>query len=161
VGALELASRLEDAPALEAEEVDLLGLAAEEAARVQATVEGQPVRLRGDPRLLRRAIRNLVENARRYGEGRPIEVSIGPTGPERVRIRVCDEGPGIPIEEQERIFEPFYRRSGARETGDGVGLGLSLVRQIAALHGGIVRVREREDGAGGSCFEIEIPREPS
>jgi len=155
-----LASRLEEAPALEAEEVDLLGLAAEEAARVQATVEGRPVRLRGDPRLLRRAIRNLVENARRYGEGRPIEISVEPTGPERVRIRVCDEGPGIPFEEQERIFEPFYRRSGARETGGGVGLGLFLVRQIAALHGGLVRVRDREDGVGGSCFEIELPGEP-
>lgn len=160
IGELLLASRLEAAPELEArDEVDLLGLAAEEAARLGAKVGGEPLRIRGDARLLRRAVRNLLENAHRYGGGRPVEVRVEPLGPDRVRLLVCDEGPGIPEPERERIFEPFYRREGTRETGEGVGLGLSLVRQIAERHGGRVCVEPRAEG--GSRFVIELPRTPT
>ena len=64
----------------------------------------------------------------------------------------------MPEAERERIFEPFYRREGRRESGDderGVGLGLSLVRQIARRHGGDVACRARE--GGGACFEVSLP----
>jgi signal transduction histidine kinase len=158
IGELLLASRLDVAPEVgSSEEVDLLGLVAEEAARIPAEAVGEVVCVSGDRRLLRRAIRNLLENAKRYGDGRPIEVSVSRVDARHALIRVCDRGPGIPAGERERIFEPFYRRVGTREMGEGVGLGLSLVRQIASRHGGSVRVRDRDDGCEGSCFEIELP----
>jgi signal transduction histidine kinase len=133
-----LASRLDAVAALErTEEVDLLALAAEEAARYDLEVQGEPAPLRGDPRLLRRLIRNLLENARRHGAP-PIEVFVT-----RKELRVCDGGAGVPEAERERVFEPFYSRQG-------IGLGLALVRQIARRHGGEARCE-------GNCFVITLP----
>lgn len=151
-----LSSRLDAGAAIELNDpVDLTGVAAEEAARVDAEVEGQSVSVRGSDRLLRRAVRNLLENARRYG-GDDISVSIhaGPA-PEGIELKVCDRGPGVPEAERERIFEPFYRMSGHAEREGGVGLGLALVRQIAQGHGGQVHCEARE--GGGSCFVIRLP----
>ncbi|HKC43449.1 MAG TPA: ATP-binding protein [Burkholderiales bacterium] len=150
-----LASRLDAVPTLEPrEDVDLLALAAEECARVDAALEGDRLTVRGDPRLLRRMIRNLLENARRHGAGSAIEVALRTAG-DKVELRVCDRGPGVPEVERERIFEPFYRPAGAREREGGVGLGLALVRQIARRHGGEARCVARE--GGGSCFEVSLP----
>jgi signal transduction histidine kinase len=151
-----VASRLDAVANLEMrEEVDLLALAAEECARMDATLEGAPVAVRGDPRLLRRLLRNLLENARRYGAGTPIEVTLSDgSGP--AVLRVCDRGPGVPAAERERIFEPFYRPAGTREPEGGVGLGLALVRQIARKHGGDARCTPRD--GGGSCFEVTLSR---
>jgi len=149
-----LASRLDaDASALKRENVELLGLAAEEAARVDAQVEGAPCTVAGDERLLRRALRNLLENARRYGAGE-IEVFVEREAA-AVRVRVCDRGPGVPEAYRERIFEAFFRLPGHAEREGGVGLGLSLVRQIAERHGGSVRCDARD--GGGSCFVITLP----
>jgi signal transduction histidine kinase len=151
-----LASRLDSVAALEArEEVDLLALAAEECARVDATLDGEPVTVPGDPRLLRRVIRNLLENARRYGNGTPVEVAVAKRSGGGAVVRVRDRGPGVPEAERERIFEPFYRLAGAAERAGGVGLGLALVRQIARKHGGEAKCVPRE--GGGSSFEVELP----
>ncbi|GAB4349209.1 MAG: HAMP domain-containing sensor histidine kinase [Gammaproteobacteria bacterium] len=149
------ASRLDHIDRLQRREpVDLLALVAEEAARVDARLEGQPVTLQGDPKLLRRLVRNLLENARRYGGGSPIEVELQPET-DHVALRVLDRGPGIPEEERERIFHPFYRRPGMREGVDkGVGLGLALARRIARRHGGDVVCRDRQ--GGGTCFEVTL-----
>ena len=154
-----LASRLDanaDAAATREhdEAVELLGLAAEEASRVDAVVQGSDARVRGDERLLRRALRNLLENARRYG-GTAIEVTVG-AAQQSVEVRVCDRGPGVPEAYRERIFEPFFRLPGHAEREGGVGLGLALVRQIAQRHGGTVRCEARE--GGGSCFALALPR---
>jgi len=150
-----LASRLDAVDALEVrEEVDFLALVAEECARVDAVVEGKPVVVTGDPRLLRRMIRNLLENAQRYGGGSSIEVTVKKEASGKVELCVCDAGPGVPDSERERIFEPFYRPSGAREREGGVGLGLALVRGIARKHGGDARCLPRE--GGGSCFEVTL-----
>ena len=73
----------------------------------------------------------------------------------KVEISVCDRGPGVPADQRDRIFEPFYRMPGHAEHAGGVGLGLSLVRQIAQRHGGNVRCEERP--GGGSCFVITLP----
>jgi signal transduction histidine kinase len=157
IGELLLASRLQAAPALDIdEEVDLLGLVAEEAARLEteAEVEGQAVTVRGDPRLLRRLVRNLLDNARRHGAGSRVSALVGREGG-RALMRVCDRGPGVPAGERERIFDPFYRLPGAGP--DGAGLGLALVRQIARRHGGEARCQPRD--GGGSCFEVELPAE--
>jgi signal transduction histidine kinase len=156
VGELLLASRLDvlDRP-LPAEEVDLLALVAEEAAETCAEVSGEPVTLRGDPRLLRRLVRNLLTNARRYGDGSPVEATVWGLPDGGACLRVADRGPGVPEAERERVFAPFHRPPGSPETGEGVGLGLSLVRQIAQHHGGEVRCLPRE--GGGTVFEVTLP----
>ena len=156
IGELLLASRLDAQPALEqVEDVDLLALVAEEAARTGAKVAGEPVRLAGEPRMLRRLARNLLENARRHGGSSSVEVSVSPLRPRGARLLVEDRGPGVPEAERERIFEPFYRPPGSRETGSGIGLGLALVRRIARRHCGEVRCLAR--AGGGTCFEVELP----
>jgi len=149
-----LASRLDAPQSLEQHErVDLLALAAEEAARVDAALQGVPLAVQGDEKLLRRALRNLLENARRYGGG---EVTLQiEAGAGCALLRVCDRGPGVPEASRERIFEAFYRLPGHAEKAGGVGLGLSLVRQIAERHGGSVRCEAH--AGGGSCFVLALP----
>jgi signal transduction histidine kinase len=149
-----LASRLDATHEVDLQAgVSLLAVAAEEAARVGAQVEGQDLQVKGDERLLRRAVRNLLENAQRYG-GQDIDVELQAQAG-RVNLRVCDRGPGVPPGYQERIFEPFFRLPGHAEKAGGVGLGLALVRQIAQRHGGDVQCLPRE--GGGSCFVISLP----
>jgi signal transduction histidine kinase len=152
-----LASRLDVAhdPLLR-DRVDLFALAAEEAARVDATVDAEEETvIAGDERLLRRALRNLLENARRYGGGE-ITVVLRPPAPDgATTILVCDRGAGVPEAMRERIFEPFFRLPGHAEQAGGVGLGLSLVKQIAERHGGSVRCEPRE--GGGTCFRLTLP----
>lgn len=155
-----LASRLDaretDLGTIEA--VDLTGLAAEESARAGAELDTgdsqQTVVVPGVAKLLRRAIRNLLENARRYSDG-PVNVTIVPDGAHAV-VRVCDRGPGVPEPERERIFEPFYRLRGASEREGGVGLGLALVRSIAQRHHGSAHCEANPDG--GACFVLTLPR---
>ena len=147
------ASRLDATKARDGdEEVDLLALATEECARYdEAALDGQPVTVRGDPRLLRRMVRNLLENARRHGAP-PIDVRVSRIegGAE---LRVSDGGPGIPDTERESVFRPFYRFAGAGEHA-GAGLGLTLVRQIARRHGGEARYLGSE--ASGGYFVVTI-----
>ena len=154
-----LASRLDGGRAVDrSEPVDLLGIAAEEAARVGAevAVEGDASQctVAGHERLLRRALRNLLENARRYG-GEQVQLALQP-GADGLSVRVSDRGPGVPAEYRERIFEPYFRLPGHAEREGGVGLGLALVRQIAQAHGGQVRCSPRD--GGGSVFELSLPR---
>lgn len=151
-----LASRLEASDDLDtAEDIDLLALVAEESARISAPATGTPVHIIGSARLLRRLVRNLLENAQRHG-GADIETRVEAIEPNGARLAVTDRGPGVPESEREQIFEPFYRPDGMRETGEGgVGLGLALVRQIAARHGGAARCLPRTDGTG-SRFEVDL-----
>ncbi|UVK57534.1 HAMP domain-containing histidine kinase (plasmid) [Mesorhizobium sp. AR02] len=154
VGEILLASRLETLEIVtEMHPVDLLAITAEECAAADASLEGEPVTVFGEPRLLRRLVRNLLDNARRYGGGSAIEVSLARRG-DAIRLSVCDRGPGVAVEERERIFEPFYRPVGTREQEGGVGLGLALVRQIARHHNGDVHCVARP--GGGTSFEVEL-----
>jgi signal transduction histidine kinase len=158
IGEILLASRLNNADRLErTETVDLLALLAEEGARVGADVSGTPVLVDGDPRMLRRLMRNLFENARRHAPGSPIEAAAEPVSGS-ARLWVADRGPGVPAAECERIFEPFFRSALSRERSEGHGLGLSLVKQIAQHHGGDARCRVRE--GGGLSFEVNLPAHP-
>lgn len=153
-----LASRLDARREIEQQPVDLLGLVTEESNRVGADTQIAPemaghTTITGDERLLRRAVRNLLENAKRYGGSMvTLELHRKRRG---IEIHVCDRGPGVPEAQREHIFEPFYRLPGHAEHAGGVGLGLSLVRQIALRHGGQVRCEGRE--GGGSRFIIELP----
>ena len=153
-----LASRLEAGQATDPgsiERFDFTGLVAEECARAQAELRAEPVMLTGEARLLRRLVRNLLENARRYGAGSPIEAALAPLDGQRVELAVSDQGPGIPEEHRQRIFEPFYRLPGTREGDGGIGLGLALVRGIAEKHGGSVRCEA--GSSGGTRFVVVLP----
>ena len=150
-----LASRLNAVERAEVrEDVDLLALAAEECSRYDdVQLEGEPTKLRGDARLLRRLLRNLLENAKRHGAP-PTQVRLQQEENTAV-IRVWDGGPGPSAAEFEHLFTPFYRqRDGSNSTGN--GLGLSLVRQIARGHGGDAHCVAMQDGR--SCFLVSLTR---
>lgn len=108
-----------------------------------------------DRRLLARAISNLLRNAQKYAASQ-IALSARRTGAGGVEIAVEDDGPGIPVDERERIFEPFYRldRSRDRATG-GFGLGLSIAHKAVGLHGGTLKVEDAP--MGGARFVITLP----
>lgn len=153
-----LASRLDHVGGLDrTEPVDLLALAAEEGAAVDAVVTGAPAEVIGDPRLLRRLVRNLLQNAARHGAP-PIEAHVAPRAGGGATIRVCDHGPGLPEGEAQRVFEAFYRPAGRSEAAGGWGLGLSLVRQIARRHGG--EALYTRTAGRGACFVAELPGVP-
>ena len=109
----------------------------------------------GKPLALRRCLGNLIENAIRYGECARISVE---DTPDTLRIRVIDEGPGIPEVELERVFDPFYRLEGSRseETG-GTGLGLGIARNLARAHGGDLVLRNRQSVSGLEAI-LTLPR---
>lgn len=150
-----LASQLRAQPDTRAtEKVELLSLLRTEGERVNANVDGVACSVPGEERLLRRLLRNLFENAQRYAQGTQIDARVAQYGDGDVVIEVLDRGPGIAPEQRERVFEPFYRPPGMAEDGKGVGLGLALVRQIAARHGATVRCLGRD--GGGSCFAVRF-----
>ena len=154
-----LASRLDSSPddLGPQEAVDLVGLGAEECARTGAEFETPAgvtsLVVTGLTRLLRRALRNLLENAKRHGAG-TVTLALRALG-DQVEIRVTDQGPGVPVALRERIFEPFFRLPGASEREGGVGLGLALVRTIALRHGGQVHCEDQP--GGGACFVLTLP----
>ena len=152
-----LASRLDAAqrdPQLDMgglETIDLIALAAEECARcgVPLHCEAQSLEMQAVPKLIRRLLRNLLENARRHGGVGAARMDIYTD-----RIEVSDRGPGVPEAERERIFEPFYRASHASEQGGGAGLGLALVKSISQRFGARVVCSGRE--GGGACFVLHL-----
>ena len=114
-----------------------------------------PAEVTGDSQLLERLLRNLLENALRYGhrpgEEPQITVTTGRAG-EEAFLTVADRGPGIPEEEQEKVWQRFYRGDPSRTGEEGTGLGLSLARQIAQLHGGSLTLESRPvRGAPSPC----------
>ncbi len=152
-----LASRLDakEADLGTVESVELVGLAAEECARTHAAldVEVSAVLVPGVAKLLRRVVRNLLENAKRHAAGEAT-LSIR-TADGFALIQVSDNGPGVPAALAQRIFEPFYRLPGASEREGGVGLGLALVKSITLRHAGTVSCHNRPEG--GACFEVRLP----
>ncbi len=145
-------------------EVDLVALAAEVAAEMAApagrrgltlatsTTEPALVVVHGDGAALRRAVTNLVTNAVRLAPaGSTVTVATGRRG-DRATIAVVDQGPGIDPDQQQAVFERFWR---GPESGKGLGLGLSIVRQVAERHGGTVEL-ESQPGVG-STFTIVLP----
>jgi two-component system phosphate regulon sensor histidine kinase PhoR len=120
---------------------------------------GPPLPVTADRGLVEQLLANLLDNAVKYTERGSVRVRAGEASG-RVWCEVADTGCGIPESEQPRIFERFYRvdKARSREKG-GTGLGLAIVKHIAALHGGEVSLRSRE--GEGSCFRVELPREPA
>lgn len=121
----------------------------------EVSISGQALKpYVGRPQALKRCVRNLIDNAIQYGGSAAVIVEDSPV---ELRIRIRDRGPGIPEQELERVFEPFYRVEGSRsrETG-GTGLGLGIARSIAQLHGGTLTLRNIE--RGGLEAILALPR---
>jgi signal transduction histidine kinase len=153
IGEMLLSSRLAASSGIDrTEPVDLLALAAEEAAHFDLEVSGDHVTLIGDAMLLRRLVRNLLDNAKVHGGGATLVRVERHAG--RVHLLVEDAGAGVNAADHEKIFEPFYRASAATRSS-GAGLGLAIVRQIARAHGGDVKYMLRE--GGGSRFIVSLP----
>ena len=144
-----------------AQPVDLQALVVEEAVRTGATVDAGPARIvEGDATMLRHMVRNVLENAQRHGTTGPevssrVHAAIAIDG-DQARLAVDDDGPGIPEEDRERVFAPFFRRPGGAGAPAGHGLGLALVRQVARYHGGDAVCCTNPRGAGAR-FEITLP----
>lgn len=136
-------------------------------ARFEAEASGRGVHLdsvervlvRGRAELLHRAVENVVRNAVKYtAEGTTVEVELATVASgARTLLSVRDHGPGVPPEELERIFEPFYRASGER-AAKGFGLGLAIAQAAIIAHGGTIRASNA--GGGGLRLEIELPQSP-
>jgi two-component system OmpR family sensor kinase len=119
-----------------------------------ATVErAEKIVIEGDPIALKRLVVNLVENALKYGH--VARGSVFADGDMAI-IEIDDDGPGVPLAELERVFEPFFRGepSRNRETG-GIGLGLAVVRSLARAHGGDVTLLNRPEG--GLRASVRLP----
>ena len=102
-----------------------------------------------------RALVNLIENAAKYSPpNAPIELTARRDDRWLV-FSVADRGPGVPVEDRDRIFEPFYRRADSEPDVSGAGLGLSIARGIAQAQGGSITLSERE--GGGSVFHLAVP----
>lgn len=115
-------------------------------------VTGDALEIEADPALLKRALWNLVENATKYGAP-PIRLSLEKTAA-GAAFTVSDEGAGIPREDRERVFAPFFRGDKARTPSQGFGLGLTLARRVAEAHGGTIQVADRPTGC---AIVLEIP----
>lgn len=124
---------------------------------ISTRVNGDDVAVWGDADRLEQVVTNLVENAIKYSpEGGRVEAEVS-SGPDEVRVVVADQGVGIPAEQLERIFDPFYRfESGTATHVGGIGLGLYISRSIVERHGG--RIWAESDGKG-SHFHVVLPRQ--
>ena len=144
------AGKMTDLHAAALDVVALLApIAAREGKEIALTGDDGPIMVQGPPNVLGRALRNLVENAVRHTpEGTGVTVDLSRNG----RVEIADHGPGVPPEKRDVIFERFWRAE--RDGEGGAGLGLAIVRRIADLVGGTVRV-EDADG-GGARFVMQF-----
>ena len=148
---------------LQPETIDLAALAADALERLRVSERTHPVQLsldapepvvgNWDRVRLEQVIMNLVQNAIRYGDGKPVKISVAAVEGNAV-LTVSDQGPGIPPEQQQRIFERFERAAPVRHFG-GFGLGLWIVRQLVEAHGG--RVTLASPAGGGTRFTVSLP----
>lgn len=124
---------------------------------VEVEVDDDGLTADGDPERVHQVVANLVENALRHSPaGGRVEVRAHGEG-DRVVIEVLDDGPGIPPEDAERVFERFYRADAARAAADGgAGLGLAIARWIVDLHGGDIHPERREPH--GCRMVVTLPR---
>ena len=151
-----LASRLDAQQTLDRREaVDLLALAAEEGAHYDLEVAGTPVTVSGEPVLLRRLIRNLLENARRYAGDGPIAVSVEERSGRAV-LDVVDHGPGVPPDKLSKLTTPFYRGDTARTAATGAGLGLAIVEKSVQRLGAHLRLSNADDS--GFVAQLRLKR---
>jgi two-component system osmolarity sensor histidine kinase EnvZ len=159
-GFLDFARGAQESPPEPVDPVALVRQVVEDMQRAAVDVTLHEVEGAGEvalrPHAVRRAIENLITNAVRYGTRAEVSVWLGP---KTLRIRVEDDGPGIPPERRDEALRPFTRLEPARNQnrGTGVGLGLSIVIDVARAHGGTLRLGESAR-MGGLCADIVIAR---
>ncbi|MDO9386716.1 MAG: ATP-binding protein [Thiobacillus sp.] len=146
---LEFSRGVRQNPSQEVDVGELIGELVEDARRSGADIQWQSCRTRVQllpPMVLRRILTNLLDNAVRYGEGGTIEIACACEG-RRTTVSVADRGPGIPADELEAVFEPFYRvdKSRSSVTG-GSGLGLAIAKQLADSNDWLLSIRPRRGG---------------
>ena len=142
--------------------IELAGLVQKSLDRARQLEPALPIEARVEPglaafadeSLLSRALDNLLDNARKYGDGSPVEVEGRRDGDQAV-LAVRDRGPGIPPQDLPRVFDPFFRGEGVRGRATGFGLGLSLARRVAEAHGGSAVASNAE--GGGARIELRLP----
>lgn len=122
-------------------------------------VQGQPRPINGDPTLLGRALLNLLENARRHGEG--LTRLVLSFEPDVVRFLALDSGPGLSSDDLRHAFDSFYRGKGSGSSASSLGLGLSLVSRIARAHGGDAHARNHPNGGAEVGFSVRAEQNPS
>ena len=156
VDELLLASKLESNKdtLFDIQEIDILALVAEESCHYQAVVSGESVIINGNEHMLKRMLRNLLENADRHRIEQAISIEVHRSANQAL-IVICDDGPGIENSERQRIFEPFYQARNSNNKSGSIGLGLSLVQKIVMHHQGNSRYLEQQNT--GACFEISLP----
>jgi two-component system, OmpR family, sensor histidine kinase KdpD len=126
--------------------------------RVRTVVRDGVPEIHADPVQLDQVVTNLLDNAVRFSpDGGVVTVSVAPWR-SGVRVRVADEGPGVPREERERVFEPFYRRDDGHRAGS--GLGLAIARAIVAAHGGRIWIEGTPTGGAAVVFELPSGARP-
>jgi two-component system phosphate regulon sensor histidine kinase PhoR len=150
----------------EREEADLAEIVARGVETVRQRSENLEVRVNipemvprvlVDPQAVLLAVINLLDNAIKYGEGTPVEVTLL-VRPREVWVQVRDHGPGIPVEETRRVFDRFYRVRKPGQQIRGSGIGLSLVKHIADAHGGTARAENAADGGAIVSFSVARTR---
>ncbi|MBR7834652.1 HAMP domain-containing histidine kinase [Actinospica durhamensis] len=120
------------------------------------TAAAAQARVLGEPEQLERLLRNILDNAIRHART-SVALSVDAAAPDTVAIEIADDGPGIPAEERERVFDRFVRLDASRERGSGTsGLGLALAKEIAAAHGGSITIADAP--GGGALVRIVLPR---
>jgi PAS domain S-box-containing protein len=129
-------------------------LAEQQGSELTLTHEGQPIKIVTDPRRLRQILLNLLSNAIKFAHGKPITVTCAPQPDGGVRIDVCDRGKGIPLEDQQRIFDEFVQLN-PQTSQEGTGLGLPISKRLAELLDGSLTL-ESEVGVG-STFTVRLP----
>lgn len=131
----------------------LVKAAGEHQSAMRLSVAGSgPWEIHAQPLALKRAIANLIDNAVKYGDEAVVTLARGRDGlgTDRFEIRIDDNGPGIPADEIERVFRPFYRLEASRNRDSGgTGLGLAIARSAILAHGGEIELRNRMSGVGG------------
>ena len=170
-------ARLDEKPVLDLEPVDFTDALFDAAQDLRAldpgrqvmvtSLSGTPLSVQphlsigvlGDEASLRQVILNLVGNANRHTpKGSPVEIAVGYTAPDRVRIEVRDHGEGIDADQQEKVFERFYRTDSSRvrsaTQGGGAGLGLAIAASIVQQHRGSIGVTGTD--GGGATFWVEL-----
>jgi two-component system osmolarity sensor histidine kinase EnvZ len=134
---------------------DLAGMLEEVASDTGLTWPGAaPCEIEGGRLAVRQIVSNLIQNAQRYGGDTPVDLTLECTAT-LARVRVCDTGPGIPVDQLDKVFRPFYRLESSRSqmTG-GTGLGLAIVRQLAETNGWKVVLQNRPQGGLEAVLEI-------
>jgi signal transduction histidine kinase len=116
----------------------------------------EPFMVRGDIERFRQCVLNIIENASKYSpKNSPIKVTIS-CDADFFSIYVTDQGPGVPVDEREKVFLPFYRANATAAHVSGTGVGLAVVKLLMERMGGNVTIENSE--TSGACFKLSLPR---